>query len=179
MLFFPPCAVKSELLCLSNAVHRHLNWLYLNRSRPRSAMLRRSFCGTVEHGHIVWLPADSVPILYNSPGRWPLWEWNGSWNAIFFVSFVVLEKNNLSFTISVTNHFSYTLIFLFLLIWDMEFIRGDIFVLEGHMGLFRSEGWPGERRFENTVVQKSGIISTVCDHNMITKDLVVLRLFRV
>ena len=38
---------------------------------------------------ILWLPADSVPILYNSPGRWPLWEWNGSRNAIFFVSFVV------------------------------------------------------------------------------------------
>jgi len=41
---------------------------------------------------ILWLPADSVPILYNSPGRWPLWEWNGSRNAIFFVSFVVLRR---------------------------------------------------------------------------------------
>jgi hypothetical protein len=94
--------------------------------------------GTVEHGHIVWLPADSVPILQNSPGRRPLWEWNGSWNAVLFVSFVVLEKESSLYDFC---HKSLQLFFdfFFLLVW-LEIYQGwPIFMLEGRMIPFRSE----------------------------------------
>lgn len=104
----------------SISVHSHVKFVYHDQSRPRSAVLRWRFMGLWDMS-LLWLPAASVPVLYNSPGRWPLSEWNGSWKVIFIVSFLVPEKRNDFFMISVTNHYNYTMgYFLFFMVWRIQ-----------------------------------------------------------
>jgi hypothetical protein len=70
-------------------------------------------------------------------------EWNGSWKVIFFVMFVVPEKRNVFFVISVTNHYNHTLV-LFFSSWCDVYSYGrlqgwSVCVLEGRTGQLTSD----------------------------------------